>query len=108
MGTILHWAQETLAQKLGTLPKDSNFDDVALEDYKRLFIDPLSQEAIATLTSLFKLDCNLTVQVDDTLIRHGGHGMLDACGQDEAIIRKGDAPPLAQASQSFPQPVMAA
>lgn len=95
---MLHQAQETLAQKLGTLPKDSNFDEAALEDYKRLFVDPLSQEAIATLTSLFKLDSNLTMQVDDALIRLGGHGMLDNGGQDEA-------PPLAQPSQSFPQPV---
>ena len=56
---MLHRAQEVLAHKLGTTSQESSFDDAALEDYKRLFDGPLSQEAIAALTSLFKLDCNL-------------------------------------------------
>lgn len=95
---MLHRAQEALAHKLGTLPKESTFDEAVY--YKRLFDGPLSQEAIAALTSLFKLDYNLTAQMDDTQLNHGGYRLLDACGREEANPREGDAPPSAGASDT--------
>lgn len=66
---MLHRAQETLAHKLGMLLKESSLNEVAIADYMHLFDGPLSQEAIAALSNLFKLDCNLTVQIDDALIK---------------------------------------
>lgn len=84
-----------LAHKIGTLPKGANLNGDALADYMKAFDDPLNQQAIAALSSLFKLDGHLTTQVDDALANHGGLAMLGGEGLH-------DAPPLADDSPGVP------
>lgn len=64
---MLHRAQETLARKMGSLLKDQFKAKDVLKDYLAMFTGPLPQEAIAALSQLFKLDCQLMTQADDAL-----------------------------------------
>lgn len=82
----------------GDAAEGANLNKDALADYMRSFNGPLTQQAIVMLSSLFKLDCHLTAQVDDALTDHDGLGMLGAEGMDVAHTRERVAPPLAGAN----------
>ena len=45
-----------------------------------MYEGPLLQDVIATLSRLFKLNCQLTAQIDDALIELGSQGVLDLDG----------------------------
>lgn len=56
---------------MGMLLKGESLNEDTLTNYMRSFDAPLTQQAITVLSSLFKLDCHLTAQVDDALANHG-------------------------------------
>lgn len=62
---MMHQAQEALAHKMGTLPKDRSLTDDVLKEYFAAFEAPLPQDTIAALSQLFKMDCQLTSLADD-------------------------------------------
>lgn len=71
-------AQEALAHKLGTLPKDRPLTETALKDYLATFEAPLPEDTISALAQLFKVDCQLTQRADDALLELGGHPLMDS------------------------------
>ena len=80
---MIHRAQEVLAQKMGTLPKDQPLTDEALKSYIATFEAPLPSDTIAALSQLFKIDCQLTSQADHALAELGGHFLQDSLGAKE-------------------------
>lgn len=77
-GSMLVRAQEALAHKLGTLPKDRPLTETALKDYLATFEAPLPEDTISALAQLFKVDCQLTQRADDALLELGGHPLMDS------------------------------
>lgn len=76
-GSMLHRTQETLARKLGILPKDEALSEEALKEYLAMYNVPLPQDTIEALTHLFKLDYQLTTQADSALLELGGQDRHD-------------------------------
>lgn len=68
---------------------------MATPDYMKVFDGPLNPQAIVALSSLFKLGCHLTAQVDDALANHRGFAMLGGEGLH-------NAPPLVDDSLGVP------
>lgn len=75
---MLHRAQEALARKLGTLPKVQPLTDNTLKEYITTFEARLPQDTIATLSRLFKMDCQLTSLADEALAELRGHCLTDS------------------------------
>ena len=83
-------AQEALAHKLGTLPKDQPLTDAALKDYMDSFKAPLSPDSVAALSDLFRLDCHLTAAADEALANLGGQCSSENLGS--AALDPGSSP----------------
>lgn len=70
---MLQRAQEALAHKLGTLPKDCSLTETMLKEYLATFEAPLAEDTISALAQLFKVDCQLTKRADAALAEIGGN-----------------------------------
>lgn len=107
-GSMIHRAQEVLARKLGSLPKDQPLTDEALKRYIATFEAPLPQDAIAALSHLFKLDCQLTSHADEALAVLGGHSMQDSQGSKDVGIPTTPIPTSPQTTNEAPGGLVAA
>lgn len=94
---MLHRAQEALAHKLGTLPKDRPLTETALKDYLATFEAPLPEDTISALAQLFKVDCHLTQQADAALVEMGG---LFPPDNQELTTSPAQASPAAKGAQA--------
>ncbi|KAE8815770.1 hypothetical protein D1007_06831 [Hordeum vulgare] len=49
----------------------------ALEAFAAKFMDQLSQDVLASMQALFKIDNELETEVEEALLAHGGNDVLD-------------------------------
>ena len=75
--SIAKLAEKLLCHRMGIVAEGEQITEAAIAKFASLFQGRLPDIAIAALRALFRLDCDLSVAVEDALVQHGGQGGLD-------------------------------
>lgn len=78
---IAKLAEQLLCYRMGIVAEGEQVTEAAITKFAELFHGRLPDIAIAALRALFKLDCDLSMAVEDALVLHGGEGGPDVSEQ---------------------------
>ncbi|KAE8786394.1 hypothetical protein D1007_39744 [Hordeum vulgare] len=70
-------AEKLLCRRLGIVNEGDQITEKAIAKFDALFHDRLPAIAVEALKALFRLDCDLSLAVEDALITHDDGGVLD-------------------------------
>jgi ABC-type multidrug transport system ATPase subunit len=76
-------AEALLCSSLGIISNGQLVTEQALAEFSRRFEGQVSQEVVAALRALFKLDEPASNAIDEAVIAHGGAAALDANEEDD-------------------------
>lgn len=80
---VANKAEVLVCQSLGIINKGQIVTSQALDEFARRFDGQVSQEVIAAVRDLFKLDDPQSAMIDEALLEHGGAAALDAVEEED-------------------------
>ncbi|KAM0869518.1 hypothetical protein ACQ4PT_040629 [Festuca glaucescens] len=75
-------AEKFLCKRMGILKEGEMITEQAIAKFAALFHGKLPTIAVDALRALFRLDCDLATVVEEALLAHGGHAVLDQADEE--------------------------